>query len=150
MKSQSIVATLCALCASAVMLISSTAFAQIESTFGPKEPISLTVTFEGSEADRLTGAQVYFELSGERQSDQLQYSGELNINQSKQVSPGVFVVSGNIPENAATGSYQLNQVRGIVNGGSIIYSKELPTLTVTVKNSLVLPKLKSVTLNPKN
>ena len=77
----------------------------------PGDIITFTVSFEGVDASRLTGAQLTFNLLPPRVPDnQAGFTTEIRASDSEKLSPGTFRVSGKIPETVATGSYRLDRV----------------------------------------
>lgn len=149
-KTKTILRALSAMCVSAVLTIS-TAFAQAPVPYHPGETLTFTVAFDGPDIAKLTGAQLYFRLSGALHPDQHGFTTQLSFNQSKTIRPGSFEVSLTIPDNAASGSYKLFQANTGTPDVGWSYQDNLPSLTIEVDNSthLAMPTLKGITQDPR-
>lgn len=149
-RTKTAVRALCAMCASAVFTLSA-AFAQAPTPYHPGDTISFTVTFDGPDVSKLTGANLYFRTSDAVRPDQKGFATQLAFSGSNTLRPGSFKVSLTIPENAASGSYHLFQANTGTPDVGWVYQDNLPSVTIEVDNSkhLAMPTLKSVTQDPR-
>jgi len=132
-----------------VPLYAGVAFGQAPPTpIHPGQTRTYTVRFEGQYADKLTGAQLTFNLfHGDVPPNQAGFSGQLRFTDSKPMGDGVFEVSGMIPTTLASGVYKLVRVNAGTRDVGVSYQDGLPDIVITVDNPdrFVAPALKSVT-----
>ncbi|MBZ5705720.1 MAG: hypothetical protein LAN63_10230 [Acidobacteriia bacterium] len=119
--------------------------------FKPGDPLHYYVRFDGN--PELTGLTVSFQLQEEMKKDQAGFSSGFTLSGMKSVSPGLFEVNGTIPNNAATGKYQLIQVTAVHSpaGRSYNYPKDFSEkVTIEIVNDAGynFPPIKSISPNP--
>jgi hypothetical protein len=137
---KTIVKAFCALCACVALATASPTFAQIPAPYHPGETISFSISFDGKDASKMTGAQAYFRLTSRLHDEQQAFSTQLGVTTAKPISPGVFEISIVIPPNMATGTYSFFQANTGTPDVGFVYNEGLPILTVTIENSSEISK----------
>jgi len=137
------------------LLLSGYAKAQSPVVYHPGQSIRITIKFDGPDAGKIKSAVINLHLPAISES-QPGFSAEIYGGESNPVGPNTFEVSFKIPETQASGDYQINQIRAIVNvSGSetvtLFYNSptDFPagkTFTVENPNSIVKPEIKSITV----
>ncbi len=138
----------CAVALAAVVMFSLSANAQ-EPTQHPGQVVKISVTFDGPDAGKITGAAMNW-YTQTNPANQPGFAQSIFSGQSQKTAPNTFEVSFTVPDNQASGVYTLNQIRAITGNGSIIiyYNSpaDFPARTVKIDNSntLVKPSIKDV------
>lgn len=135
---------LCALCASTIF--TAAAFAQAPTPYHPGETLSFTVTFTGPDADKVVGAQLSFELSGNAEPGQEAFSRTMMAGGGNEAAKGSLTVGVMIPKGIATGTYKLTRLSAGTRDVGWVYQSGLPDITVRVENPshLKQPVLQSI------
>jgi hypothetical protein len=118
--------------------------------YHPGQKLIIKISFDGPDADKITGADFNFGLPGGSAPSQPGFSNAMFSNESKPTTaPHTFEITFNIPDIQASGEYHLSQIRATFNSPSVtlLYSgDELPARVVKIDNpkTLTKPKLKDV------
>jgi hypothetical protein len=115
----------------------------------PGDPLHYFVQFNGN--PELNGLRMLFRLQEGMRKDQAGFGTIVILEQFKPGSPGVFEVNGVIPKDAASGTYQLEQVLAMHAPAARVYNpSEFQKVTVNVVNDAGydFPPLKSIRPNP--
>jgi len=152
MKNIKSVSWLCALCASFASTVSVSVFAQAPTAYKPGDTIVFTVKFVGADVDKINQIQVNL-IDAQVPDDQQGFNNYFNADDTKQVGPDTFEVSGKILPNTASGAYTLRQIAAgspPIGGEIFSYRDGLPNITIKIDNPARLkkPELKSVEKNP--
>ena len=139
------------LLAPAVLLLNLSATAQTP-IYKPGQTIRISVTFEGLDAGKVTGAGMNLTLPDQvPRFAQPGFSSSECCGDSKPTGrPNTFEVSWKIPDNQASGDYQLTQLRAIFNDPGVTLSYvppvDFPARTFRIDNprTLVKPSVKDV------
>jgi len=142
-----------ALCACLIFATASTAFAQLPTPYGPGDPVSFTVSFDGEGAKDVSSIDVRFNLGGRPADDQPGFAREFDITSVTPLAPGKFKVFGKIPTYVASGTFKLTSVfAGPSELGNVWdYEPVIPELTIVVRDDkhFAKPNLKGVEINPR-
>jgi hypothetical protein len=117
----------------------------------PGEPLHYYVSFNGK--PKPTGVEMAFHTS-EPKPNQAGFQVDFSISEFKEFAPGVAEVNGRIPENAASGTYQLVWVNVTMPPGpSKRYDypadfKDSIKFDVVNEASVNFPTIKSITPDP--
>lgn len=120
-------------------------------SYKPDQTITISVTFEGGDASKITSALMIWNLpkAPDKQpnfSTQLNSSGPDN---SKKTGPSTLEISFKIPHNQASGDYSLEQIQATVDPlhVTLVYpAPEIPERKVAINNTETVekPKIKDV------
>jgi hypothetical protein len=139
-----------------VFVLAVSAKAQNVAGFQPGKTITISITFDGPDAEKITSVIVNF-LIPAAPKDQAGYVTEMSSNpsQSKKISPNTFQVSFPVLDVQASGEYHLNYILAYANVGSspiaIRYNvPEAPDTTIKIANSgtFAKPSVKDVKVLP--
>jgi len=142
----------CAVALAAVVLFNLASNAQTP-VYHPGQTLRITITFEGPDANKVTGAAMSLNTSSSSLPAQSGFLGSIYSGDSKQTAPNTFEISYQIPSTQATGDYALNQLRAFVkvNGNdqvTMFYqaSTDFPSRTFKIDNPATVdkPKIKDV------
>jgi hypothetical protein len=136
-----------------VLALSFSAKAQSASpTYHPGDVIRISVTFDGPDSGKIDVVAIDFVVH-KTSDDQQGFVTEMFPGNSEKTGPGAFVVSYKIPENQASGDYNLGQIRATFDRDAPVTKfyqspDEFPGQTIRIENSrtVVKPKIKSVTV----
>jgi hypothetical protein len=116
----------------------------IRQHYKPGDTLRYTVTFDGD--PNFDNVSIYF-AAGEVPPDQSGLTNSFGVGRAKKAGPGKFDVEGEIPSNAASGTYRLSgvQTRIAPNGAKSYDAAEFHE-TVEVDNGVryEFPPLKSI------
>ena len=93
--------------ASSVMAQNGQQLTSVTRHYKPGDTLRYVVTFDGD--PNLDSVNIYL-ASQAVNPDQSGLSNGFNIGRSKKIGPGTFEVEGEVPGNAASGTYQLSSV----------------------------------------
>jgi|ERR1017187_655960 hypothetical protein len=116
--------------------------------FKPGDTLRYLVRFEG--IPELSALSLSFGIRGTTKKDQAGFSGGFTLRDFKPLSTGGFEVTGVIPKEVGTGTYDLTQVYATHPPAARAYSQgELPKITIEIVNDAgyEFPPLKSITPN---
>jgi len=132
----------------AVLLILASAQAQdlksITRHYKPNDSLRYQVEFEGD--PKFDNVNLGFYLQGSVLPDQPGFQTYFAIGRITRIGPGVYDVEGTVPENAATGTYQIQRVNASLGPASKEYDTSGLKLTIQVDNDskYSFPPLKSI------
>ena len=118
----------------------------VSQRFKPGDPLHFLVKFDGK-VD-LSGLSLYFRLQDPPKKDQPGFAAQFDIGQFKAVVPGVFEVNGEVPKQAATGTWRLFVVNARHDPATQSYDQgEFNKVTIEIVNDsgYQFPALKSIT-----
>jgi hypothetical protein len=129
--------------------------AQQMPSYKPDQTITISVTFEGSDAARIKWVLMVWNLP-KAPDTQPNFSTQLNSgnqNNSRKTGPNTFAVSFKIPHNQASGDYTLAQIQATVDSPAVTLdyeNQEIPERKVIINNTETLekPKIKDVKVGP--
>lgn len=100
--------------------------------YHPGQTITVTVTFEGKDADKIVSAAMNMTIP-EQPKDQAGFQNSFYSPASKNVGPNKFEISFTIPDLQASGDYKLDQIRAFAGPGSSIVLYYNPPVDFTTK-----------------
>jgi hypothetical protein len=132
-----------------LVVCSSVLAAQPPSKYHPGDTVKIVIMFDGKDAGKLAAAQASMTTGEQPPKDQAGFHNNLTLDNVNHTGPGTFEVSGQIPDNVATGIYRLTQIRAQSEGvyqATFVYSDRLPDLNIMVENAkhFEKPSIKSV------
>jgi len=105
-----------------------------EQTLQPGSTLNFEITLTGPDAERVNQVSLYFGIVSQHQEDQVGFSNGF-FGQSRIISPHTFHVEAKIPENIASGDYELNQVTGYADVGNFTINSGFGKFVYHVKNT---------------
>jgi hypothetical protein len=118
--------------------------------YRPGTTITLNVTFDGRDADQISIVYVWLNLTTPVKDGQDGFQKQLS-GQAQKVG-NTFQATFAVGDNQAAGTYQINQIRTVINQSAPIdfyyQISEIPNKTFQIDNSKITekPKIKSITV----
>jgi hypothetical protein len=116
-------------------------------TYKPGDKITLKVTFEGKDASRITYVSMSIRTGGDLPT-QPNFATDLGTSDFKSVGPNTFEATFVVPDNQASGDYQLVEIQARIDQlVTLHYSQtEYPERHFKIENSKTIekPKIKSL------
>jgi hypothetical protein len=132
-----------------VLLLSSSVKAQAP-IYHPGDVIKIAVTFDGPDAGKISLAQISLSVPKLSQGQE-GFKTDIFPGESKQAGQNTFEVSYKIPENQASGEYQLGQIRATISQEApITFFYNAPadfqpkTFTIDNPKTVIKPAIKDV------
>jgi hypothetical protein len=79
--------------------------------FRPGSTLSVSVTFKGPDVEKITGLRASVQLIGDARENQAGFETQLYPGESVKSGPDTFLVSFKIPNNQASGEYEIKSLR---------------------------------------
>jgi hypothetical protein len=130
--------------------------AQGPTTYRPGEVIRISVTFDGPDASKIVAGNSYAELKTPVEPTQSGFQVGFGSN-SQKTGPNTFELSYKVPDNQASGDYELLRITATAEIGhdsrvNFDYiPPDIPVLKFKIENpnTVKKPRIKNVTVLPK-